>query len=587
MNWLSLVAAGRETAAALQRLFPRRDRESDVSLVHAALDTPTVAPTGQSGSPTTLVKRALATVRSFIATDRALVLTVLLITFVGHRWAEKIPVNGGFGWDGTNYGRMARDFEQVVFISGISAYSIFRVLPSGLIYYSSKLLAIPHTDANILCLFGLWNVALCGLIAATWCRLAHRLNINRGGMWLGITALFANYAVLKWSAYYAVLTDTYAFAIGMLMLYCYIVGKRWWLTALAVVGAFTWPALIYHTIFLFLFPYRGATRVPAQPVPRLSTTLFSCGVAATFVALAGCLFLLGGHGFHSRMMALSCGQFAHRSFNFAAAASLASAFWYLFLGLRGLSDWPRLFSVREWLARASWPMFAVWIGVALATGWIGRFLAHGPSEISTHDALLHLGWMSIRKPGLFFLAHVVYFGPVLLLAALNWKRVCGIFHGNGFGLTLCAMVNLLLALDCESRHLIHFLPVIVLVVVQSVAGLRWRAVHYGLFAGISLVCSKVWLDIAAMPDPYNFEEFPTQLLFMNLGPWMSWSMYFLQGGCAAAVVALFYWLLPRAAIGERPAGMSSHIPATLRGRAMYVSAGHAERCPAPVDGVCP
>ena len=52
---------------------------------------------------------------------------------------------------------------------------------------------------------------------------------------------------------------------------------------------------------------------------------------------------------------------------------------------------------------------------------------------------------------------------------------------------------------------------------------------------ISLLFSKVWLTINTAPFTGQFHEFPDQGYFMNLGPWISRSMYLAHA--AAALVA--------------------------------------------------
>ena len=57
---------------------------------------------------------------------------------------------------------------------------------------------------------------------------------------------------------------------------------------------------------------------------------------------------------------------------------------------------------------------------------------------SLHDALVFIGWESVQKPGLFAVAHVAFFGPVVLLAFLRWRAVCRSLHAYGPGLAVCA-----------------------------------------------------------------------------------------------------------------------------------------------------
>ena len=143
---------------------------------------------------------------------------------------------------------------------------------------------------------------------------------------------------------------------------------------------------------------------------------------------------------------------------------------------------------------------------------------------------------------IFLIAHVVFFGPITLVAIFLWKDICRIAGGYGMGMSLALLMLLGLSIDPESRHLLTFLPILVAFSIQALRKLSWKTWHCWLFAGISLIFSKVWFPINRVPfgsDPLNF---PLQNLCMNNGPWISPAMYLVQG-LAVIITALFLYII--------------------------------------------
>jgi hypothetical protein len=67
---------------------------------------------------------------------------------------------------------------------------------------------------------------------------------------------------------------------------------------------------------------------------------------------------------------------------------------------------------------------------------------------------------------------------------------------------------------------------------------------------LSFVASKVWLllNIYEGNATGNFDKngsigFPDQILWMNIGPWMSEQMYFVQGGVMILFIGILFFML--------------------------------------------
>src|SRR5947209_7271181 len=71
---------------------------------------------------------------------------------------EVMSFENGFAWDAATYRNVAADFQNQVFNHNLNIYSIQRILPPGLIYFSFKIFNIPFNDGNIIAAFRILNL---------------------------------------------------------------------------------------------------------------------------------------------------------------------------------------------------------------------------------------------------------------------------------------------------------------------------------------------------------------------------------------------------------------------------------------------
>jgi hypothetical protein len=226
---------------------------------------------------------------------------------------------------------------------------------------------------------------------------------------------------------------------------------------------------------------------------------------------------------------------------------------YLFFGLIILLDCDWLFDFKHlfgYLRR--WPFFAA-ILFFLAIKWLQGLLSIAPSPRSSVQELYIIVASSLGKPAIFYVAHVVFFGPIIILALFFWKSACKIMHQHGLGLSLCLTFGFLISLNSESRHFFSFFPLVVIFVIKAMDDIYWRPYHLWLFALVSVLFSKVWLLIGGAPILFDERKFSEQLFYMNLGPWMTDSMYSIQAAAVLIVGILIYLLYVKPASGRTTA----------------------------------
>ncbi|HYP54502.1 MAG TPA: hypothetical protein VEQ42_13215, partial [Pyrinomonadaceae bacterium] len=215
---------------------------------------------------------------------------VLVVGVANILWAEQLTINRGFGWDGLWYSAWARDFYHHVFVERVPDYYVQRVLPSAFVHYGMRLLGAARTDANIILAFHVYNLALLALSAYVWGLAADRLGVGTKGKWLGFVFLFFSYAILKNNFYHAVLTDTTAFALGVLMFYFFLRDSRAGLLFVLAAGGFVWPTTPHMAAILFAFPRPKENEEARPATPALFGVKLNHVVAA--LAAGGALAML-------------------------------------------------------------------------------------------------------------------------------------------------------------------------------------------------------------------------------------------------------------------------------------------------------
>jgi hypothetical protein len=462
-----------------------------------------------------------------------LAVAALLVSLIAYRTAERVPVNGGFGWDGVIYARWAKDFYHEIFVNRVDTYYIQRILPAAVVHFTLRLLSVPLTDANVMRAFALLSVGLFTVMGYVWGLIANVLCIRPAGRWLGFAGLFLNYVTLKHTFYVPITTDVCAYALGLLMLHGYLTGRTGWLAMLTAIGAFVWPLAVPVGALLIVFPRGGTVRI------RLPLIAVAAG---TLLALAGIGYAVYAgpaivHGLVDPLYMEPLRPMFPLSFAVAGA--------YLFAGLICLVSPKRQRESSHPRWRFGLSRNTV-VAVVLVVATIGgiRFLqnawSNGRHFFGIAEMLAITAQCAVAKPGVFLVTHAAYYGPLFLLAVLLWRPVCRLIRRQGLGLTLAVLLGLLLSLNSQSRYFINIFVMVIPFVVKATDGLGWGRVQCGLTAGLGLLFSKCWLPMNTAPYSGRLLEFPDQLMFMTHGPWISTATYVVQGLVILATAYLLY-----------------------------------------------
>lgn len=446
---------------------------------------------------------------------------ILLMLF-----SERIPQSGGLGYDGAEYGRMVKEFEKFPHIPQLDNIYARRIFPSGVIYSILTALNLPRNNINIIHAFQIYNIVLFVLVAYIWVLISDELQISNKGKWLGFMGLFLNNAVLKFYFYYPVLTDVSAFFLGILMFYFWLRDNKVGLVVVAFIGAFTWPTLIYQGLVLYIFPRKKVGW--EQPRYYLNYLL---GIIAGLAFLGGAAYFTNGFtsGFHHTGFILFP---KNNSLMSCITLSVALCVLYAFMVVRNLFDNNYFFSIKRFILDIRFArLFVALLGYGLSLALIEYFINVEHYSLAP-QLLTRVFSAGTARPFEFYIAHVFYFGPILILTFWFFGSFCKAVQSFGWGLLLVCLMNLVLTINPVSRStgLTAFYPVIVVLTVLSVDKYILDDSFLKYFAVISLLLSRVWLS-------YNWNVDWCAAYFNNYGTYMNNQWYFVQ---AAVVVFLLF-----------------------------------------------
>lgn len=467
--------------------------------------------------------------------------TTLLIGVANILWAERLSINGGLGWDGQIYGGWA--------IHGFHSaddYYVHRILPSLVVRFGMQTLSVPLTTGNVIMAFEIYDLIALLIAVLAWGGIAAAIGVRTRASWFGYSCLFLGYVVLKSNFYQPVLTDTTAFTLALLVLYFYLIDLPLGLLGCAAVGAFSWPAVEYQALLLFLVPYRKQTGGSPSPWHGGKGLHWKALGAGVVLSLAPFLVVYGS--LHDNLGSDPIGRYVD-AWNLVDKSllpiSILAAVAYLLLGITTVLWDGHLFDFRRLLRSIALRRLPFAAALALAVHLLAAHLSNGlPPESTSRFMINYSVLVSIIRPLVFLVAHAVYFGPFVILTLLLLRRCCQELAQYGVALTMLALGTIIFSIDSQSRFLLTLAPIFVMGLAKIVDASSWRWSHYAGWAFLCVAYSKVWYVIHAgqqsLAGEASLYRFPLQGLFMNSGPWMSRTMYYVQGAAVLLTGVIIY-----------------------------------------------
>lgn len=143
-----------------------------------------------------------------------------------------------------------------------------------------------------------------------------------------------------------------------------------------------------------------------------------------------------------------------------------------------------------------------------------------------HQLKIHLVY-AFQRPFITIVSHFNYYGCIMLLLLLFWKRYAAFVSTFGLGVAGSVFFCLFVfSLKPESRALIFFFPWLMILMALYLGKYQFSNLFYVLIVILNLVMAKLWLffdydmgGIKLLKD--GTFDFPNQWFMMHLGIWMS------------------------------------------------------------------
>ena len=137
---------------------------------------------------------------------------ILLFFIIFGIQGEKVQVNSGLGWDGLGFSETIKNLNATN-TPGTDVYSTQRILPFILVWIISKVFNFSLDNQNIVSSFLILNSALILISFYFWNKITTFYNFDKKIKTISFFAIFLNYAILKMTFHYPVLTDMAAFIL--------------------------------------------------------------------------------------------------------------------------------------------------------------------------------------------------------------------------------------------------------------------------------------------------------------------------------------------------------------------------------------
>lgn len=452
-------------------------------------------------------------------------------------FGEAYPFNGGLSTDGFVFASFIPDFTKSFFFD---SYYVQRILPSLLVSSLFKLLSINTTEPNIYIAFQILNLISIIITCYFFKQILLLFKISLKNQLLAFTLLLLNFGVIKYPFYLPVMTDTFAMMLSTILLYCYLQNDLKGILISTFMLAFTWPMGYYQGLLLIAFPI---CILPFSPVLKWQKTLITTA-SVFYIFILSILFLF----IEKRDMTV---KFVMKiDHNLLPLSILGIILMYFFFAKIFLNK--TLFNIPLFFKKLNHKRILLSFSVFFLVYIIIKLLHPNPiPKYSTEQTLRDPTVYSLIRPLISIVADTSYFGIIICLLLIFWSSVSKIISKMGWGLVAAIGLNLFLfGITPQSRHLINILPWVIVFLVKAINKYSFSNSFYMVVGLLSFTASKIWLllniyegNATANIDKNGSMGFPDQILWMNIGPWMSEQMYYVQGGVMVLFTGILFFML--------------------------------------------
>lgn len=439
--------------------------------------------------------------------------------------------------DGRVFVTLIWEFRESMYFD---MYYVYRILPSLFIKFIFSFISdVRPVGEQIIPAFQILNLACIVATCFVLDKIMSFFKITVQKRVLAYMLLLINFALLKYPFYLPVMTDNVALLLSTLLLYFYLKNNTLAIIACTLALAFTWPMGYYQGLLLIAFPiyilpYSEPNKIQKGLLYGGSVLLISFLILLVIFIEKQEIWMEFAARIDRKLLPLSIAGIIIPYYFFAK----------IFLN-KSLLDIP-LFLKKLDYKRI---LYAILTFILVYT--IVYLLDPKPTAMySTAQTLRDPTLFGLRKPFAYLISDVSYFGIIVCMLILFWNSVAKVISQLGWGLAGAIGLNLLLfGITPQTRHLINLLPWLTVFIVAAINKRDIPNYIYSIIAVLAFFTSKVWLELNNYQDypPMRLDKngsmgLPHQKFWMNLGPWMSDQMYFIQGSFCLLVMGVLFFM---------------------------------------------
>lgn len=475
-----------------------------------------------------------------------LILVVVFFTVFVFTFLQEKTVNNGAGSDGLYYRELVRNFPEMLQAS-FSNYKASRILPFAFAYYLCKFFHISTSDQHVLLV--VWSMILVLMMVGVvyYFKLAKLLHWRKDLVLLGFILLFYQFAVLKYSGNYPILTDHFIFPITIVIIYHFFRQQMLYLMLIGFACCFIWPT---YSLFipLLLLNNPADTKKSGSPLPDMYKPLFTLvkiGLALAPVVLFVYLIRTQNLWIDKRYLTADriYGQFRPYNFWVSVAATAAVYFYYLFL-LWPL-QWKHVVAFVKSIRQTKLKQVLLAILFIGAVSAVKYFLTYGNTDIpypTLQSLLVEFTFRPAVAPFNFLVFAFWFLGLLVFFCIRFYPQLLEQFFTIGNGYLLLLFYSLVFLTTAQPRLITTMLPFFLVALVPVLNNRFQKAITIKslvIYALLALVVSRFWLPITINEAYQPGGSAPAEKYQMFVGPWISDQFYLLLG--SFGIVLFLSW----------------------------------------------
>ncbi len=474
--------------------------------------------------------------------NRKLFIRILLFSILGSivlfniLYAERITINEGKGWDGIEYAKLCKNFNEDFKNNKISTYLFKKSLPLALIHNVVERVDLPRTVKTYSFLMLIISGIFILLSAIIFFFISDYHKFNPTVEIIIYSSLFFNYPILKLMGYYPLLLDYLAFSFGIISYYFYIKKHTIALISISVVFAFVWPTALLQGLLLAFLQRTNLLPTSDKKIENKKDLAYKLFQTLIF-GFPIIIYLLYG-GATTFLHKFQRSVYRNVTNDDLMIISFTSTLFFMYLFIKRT-----LFriDVKEFFKDKA---ILRYLGIGLIYGLVSLFIrlnSNGQNRPIISLIYEQTG-ESLQAPFTNIVNLFAYYGFAIILVLIYWKEVSNFILSKGVGYLLVICMSFIFAIGNESRYFINYLPFIffpVFIILKDKLFAHIKLYHAIFYVVLSLGLSRVWFSInqngAFVWDRYMLSQ----------GPWQPFRYYCLFLGLFLLSYLLIYLFIKR------------------------------------------